>query len=87
MMAGLIPQAFLDDLLVRVPIADVVGSRVPLKKAGTSLKACCPFHNEKTPSFNVNAKKNFYHCFGCGVSGNAITFLREYDNLSFTEAV
>lgn len=86
-MSGMIPQAFLDELLARVPIAEVVGSRVPLKKAGSSLKACCPFHNEKTPSFNVNVKKGYYHCFGCGVSGNAITFLREHDNLSFTEAV
>lgn len=87
-MAGLIPQPFIDELVARVPIAQVIGSRgVQLKKAGTSMKACCPFHNENTPSFHVNAKKNFYHCFGCGVSGNAITFLREHDNLTFVEAV
>lgn len=86
-MSGLIPQAFIDDLLHRVPIAEVVGSRVQLKKAGGSLKACCPFYQEKTPSFHVNAQKNFYHCFGCGVNGNAINFLRDHDNLSFTEAV
>lgn len=86
-MAGLIPQGFIDDLLHRVPIAEVVGSRIQLKKAGGSLKACCPFHQEKTPSFHVNAQKNFYHCFGCGVNGNAINFLRDHDNLSFVEAV
>lgn len=86
-MAGLIPQSFIEDLVARVPLTDVIGSRITLKKSGSSIKACCPFHNEKTPSFNVNPKKNFYHCFGCGVSGNAITFLREYDNLSFVEAV
>lgn len=86
-MAGLIPQAFIDDLLHRVPIAEVVSSRVQLKKAGGSLKACCPFHQEKTPSFHVNVQKNYYHCFGCGVNGNAINFLRDHDNLSFNEAV
>ncbi|KZY35278.1 MULTISPECIES: DNA primase [unclassified Oleiphilus] len=86
-MAGLIPQDFIEDLVARVPIAEVVGSRVQLKKAGTALKACCPFHQEKTPSFHVNAQKNFYHCFGCGASGNSINFLREHDNLDFNEAV
>lgn len=86
-MAGLIPQDFIEDLVARVPIAEVVGSRVQLKKAGTALKACCPFHQEKTPSFHVNAQKNFYHCFGCGASGNSINFLRDHDNLAFNEAV
>lgn len=86
-MSGLIPQIFIDELLARVPIAEVVSSRVQLKKSGATLKACCPFHQEKTPSFHVNSQKNFYHCFGCGMSGNAITFLREHDNLSFIEAV
>lgn len=86
-MSGLIPQAFIEDLLHRVPIAEVVGSRVQLKKAGGSLKACCPFHQEKTPSFHVNAQKNYYHCFGCGVNGNSINFLRDHDNLTFNEAV
>ncbi len=86
-MAGQIPKGFIDDLLARLPIVDVVSSRVTLKKAGTSYKACCPFHNENTPSFVVNAQKNFYHCFGCGVNGNAINFLRDYENLSFNEAV
>lgn len=86
-MSGMIPQSFIDDLLDRAPLAEVVRTRVELKKSGSTLKACCPFHNEKTPSFNVNTRKNFYHCFGCGASGNAINFLREHDNLSFTEAV
>ncbi|MDX1452947.1 MAG: DNA primase [Oleiphilaceae bacterium] len=86
-MAGLIPQSFIDDLLARVPIAEVVATRVQLKKAGSSLKACCPFHQEKTPSFHVNTQKNFYHCFGCGANGNSINFLRDHDNLSFIEAV
>ena len=86
-MAGLIPQIFLDDLLARVPIAEIISSRIQLKKSGATLTACCPFHQEKTPSFHVNTQKNFYHCFGCGVNGNAITFLREHDNLSFVEAV
>lgn len=86
-MAGMIPQSFIDDLLGRLPIQDVVASRLPLKRSGTSLKACCPFHQEKTPSFHVLPQKNFYHCFGCGASGDAISFLREFDSLSFNEAV
>ncbi len=86
-MAGLIPQDFIEDLVARVPIAEVVGSRVQLKKVGSSLKACCPFHQEKTPSFHINVQKNFYHCFGCGANGNSINFLREHDNLAFNEAV
>jgi DNA primase len=86
-MAGLIPQGFIEDLIARVPVSDVVGSRIQLKKHGGTYKACCPFHQEKTPSFHVNAQKNFYHCFGCGASGNSINFLREYENLSFNEAV
>lgn len=86
-MAGLIPQDFIADLIDRVPVAEVVGSRITLKKSGTTLTACCPFHQEKTPSFHVNVQKNFYHCFGCGANGNSINFLREHDNLSFNEAV
>jgi DNA primase len=86
-MAGLIPQGFIEDLVARVPVSDVVGSRIQLKKSGGTFKALCPFHQEKTPSFHVNAQKNFYHCFGCGASGNSINFLREYENLSFNEAV
>ncbi|MGB5325704.1 MAG: DNA primase [Pseudomonadales bacterium] len=86
-MAGLIPQRFIDDLLERVDIVEVIDQRVTLKKAGRSYKACCPFHNEKTPSFNVNADKQFYYCFGCGAGGNAIGFLMDYDNVDFPAAV
>lgn len=86
-MSGQIPQSFIEDLRDRVSIIDVVSSRVQLKKAGSTYKACCPFHNENTPSFTVNRQKGFYHCFGCGASGDAISFLREHDNLSFVEAV
>src|SRR5690348_14186247 len=86
-MAGRIPQYFIDDLLARTDIAEIVGGRVPLKKAGKEFKACCPFHDEKTPSFNVVPDKQFYHCFGCGAHGTALTFLMEYDHLSFVEAI
>jgi len=86
-MSGLIPQAFLDDLLLRTDLVELIDSYVPLKKAGNSHIACCPFHNEKGPSFNVIAKKQFYHCFGCGESGNAISFVMRYLNQGFTEAV
>ena len=86
-MAGLIPQDFIADLVERVPLSEVIGSRITLKKSGSSLTACCPFHQEKTPSFHVNVQKNFYHCFGCEANGNSINFLREHDNLSFNEAV
>jgi len=86
-MAGLIPQYFIDDILARTDIVEVIDSRVPLKKAGTNHKACCPFHNEKTPSFSVSETKQFYHCFGCGESGSALRFLMEYEHLSFPEAV
>lgn len=84
---GLIPQHFIQDLLNRIDIVDLIDSRVPLKKAGANYKACCPFHGEKTPSFNVSQTKQFYHCFGCGVNGNAISFLMEYDRLEFPDAV
>ncbi len=84
---GLIPQHFIQDLLNRVDIVDLIDSRVPLKKAGANYKACCPFHGEKTPSFNVSQSKQFYHCFGCGANGNAISFLMEYDRLEFPDAV
>lgn len=86
-MAGRIPQAFIDDLLARVDIIEVIGQYVPLKKAGANHKACCPFHGEKTPSFSVNQQKQFYHCFGCGVSGNALSFLIEFDSMHFVDAV
>ncbi|MGA0098462.1 MAG: DNA primase [Steroidobacteraceae bacterium] len=86
-MAGRIPQAFIDELLVRTDIVEVVGSRVQLKKAGREWKAPCPFHNEKTPSFWVSPDKQFYHCFGCGAHGTALGFLMEHDRLPFPEAV
>lgn len=86
-MAGLIPDSFIDDLLARVDIVEVVERRVPLKKSGHEWAACCPFHNEKTPSFTVSPQKQFYHCFGCGVHGSAITFLMEYEHLEFPDAV
>lgn len=84
---GRIPQSFIDELLARVDIVDVINARVPLKKTGRNFAACCPFHDEKTPSFSVSPHKQFYHCFGCGVSGSAIGFLMEYDHLTFPEAV
>lgn len=86
-MAGLIPQHFIDDLLARTNIVDVVDSRVKLKKAGKNYHACCPFHNEKTPSFTVAGDKQFYYCFGCGAKGNAVGFVMEYDNVDFPTAV
>ena len=82
-----IPQTFIDDLLTRVDIIDVIDKRVPLKKTGSNYSARCPFHNEKTPSFTASARKQFYYCFGCGASGNAIGFLMQHDNLSFIEAI
>lgn len=86
-MKGLIPRQFIDDLLAKSNIVDVVNQRVKLKKSGQNYQACCPFHHEKTPSFTVSEKKQFYHCFGCGAHGNAISFLMEYDKLEFVEAI
>jgi DNA primase len=86
-MAGRIPQAFIDDLIARTDIVELIGSRVQLKRAGREWKACCPFHNEKTPSFWVSPEKQFYHCFGCGAHGTAIGFLMEHDKLPFPDAV
>jgi DNA primase len=86
-MAGRIPQSFIDDLTARADIIELIGSRVELKKAGREYRACCPFHNEKTPSFWVSPQKQFYHCFGCGAHGTALGFLMEYDKLSFPEAI
>lgn len=86
-MAGLIPQDFIDDLIARADIVEVIGKRVQLKKAGREFKACCPFHDEKTPSFTVSPNKGFYHCFGCGAHGTAIGFLMEYEHMSFVEAI
>ncbi len=86
-MAGRIPQSFIDELIARTDIVEVVGSRVQLRKAGREWKACCPFHNEKTPSFWVSPDKQFYHCFGCGAHGTALGFLMEHDKLPFPDAV
>jgi DNA primase len=86
-MAGRIPKQFIDELLTRSDIVDVIDSYVPLKKAGKDYKACCPFHEEKTPSFTVSVDKQFYHCFGCGAHGSAIGFLMDYEHMSFVEAV
>ena len=83
----MIPDSFIQELLGRVDIVDVIERHVPLKKAGTNFTACCPFHSEKTPSFSVSPSKQFYHCFGCGVSGSAIGFLMQYSGLGFVEAV
>lgn len=87
MHSGLIPRPFIDELLNQTDIVEFIDSYVPLKKQGSSHIACCPFHNEKTPSFNVIAKKQFYHCFGCGTSGNAISFAMNYLHLSFSDAI
>ena len=86
-MAGRIPQTFIDELIARADIVEIIGSRVPLKKAGREFKACCPFHDEKTASFWVSPDKQFYHCFGCGAHGTALGFLMQYEQLPFPEAV
>jgi DNA primase len=86
-MSGRIPQAFLDDLLDRVDIVEVIDRRVKLKKTGKNYSARCPFHEERSPSFSVNPDKQFYYCFGCGAGGNALTFVMEYENLEFPQAV
>jgi len=86
-MSGLIPDSFIEELLARSDIVDVIERRVPLKRAGSEFQACCPFHNEKTPSFTVSPKKQFYHCFGCGAHGSAIGFLMQYEGLEFLDAV
>ncbi|MFH7566332.1 DNA primase [Oceanimonas smirnovii] len=86
-MAGRIPQQFIDDLLARTDIVDLIDQRVRLKKAGKNYQACCPFHNEKSPSFTVSPDKQFYHCFGCGAHGTALGFLMEYDGLEFLDAI
>ena len=87
MMAGRIPESFIDELMNRVDVVEVIDARVPLKKAGKEYKACCPFHGEKTPSFTVSQSKQFYHCFGCGAHGTAVGFLMEYEHMPFPEAI
>jgi DNA primase len=86
-MSGRIPQPFIDEVVARSDIVEIIGARVPLKKAGREFRACCPFHNEKTPSFWVSPDKQFYHCFGCHVHGTAIGFLMAYEKLGFLDAV
>lgn len=83
----MIPQSFIQDLLTRIDIVDVIERHLTVKKGGANYFACCPFHGEKTPSFSISPTKQFYHCFGCGVHGNAISFLMEYSGLSFIDAV
>ncbi len=82
-----IPKTFIDELLTRIDIVDIINQRLPLKKTGSNHVACCPFHQEKTPSFTVSGNKQFYYCFGCGASGNAIGFLMQHDHLNFVEAI
>ena len=86
-MSGLIPDSFIEELLARSDIVDIIERRVPLKRVGHEFQACCPFHNEKTPSFTVSPKKQFYHCFGCGAHGSAIGFLMQFEGLEFLDAV
>ncbi|MEJ2325471.1 MAG: DNA primase [Chromatiaceae bacterium] len=86
-MAGRIPPQLIDEILARTDIVDLINSRVPLRKAGKDYQACCPFHDEKTPSFTVSREKQFYHCFGCGAHGSAIGFLMEYERRGFLEVV
>ncbi|NNL04082.1 MAG: DNA primase [Xanthomonadales bacterium] len=86
-MGGLIPDSFIEELLGRIDIVEIIERRVPLKKAGREFQACCPFHDEKTPSFTVSPQKQFYHCFGCGAHGSAIGFMMNYEGLEFVDAV
>lgn len=86
-MSGRIPQSFIDNILNRTDIVDLIDTRVKLRKSGKNYSACCPFHNEKTPSFTVTRDKQFYYCFGCGASGNAISFLMDYERLNFVDAI
>jgi len=86
-MGGLIPESFIDELLGRLDIVEVIERHVPLKRAGREYQACCPFHDEKTPSFTVSPQKQFYHCFGCGAHGSVIGFLMNYEGLEFVDAV
>ena len=83
----MIPESFIQELLHRTDLVDLIDGFVPLKKAGANFAACCPFHSEKSPSFTVSPTKQFYHCFGCGAHGTAIGFLMEYSGLGFIDAV
>ena len=86
-MAELIPQDFIDDLVQRIDVVEVIGNRIEIKKAGKEYKGLCPFHTEKTPSFTVSQDKGFYHCFGCGAHGTGLGFLIDFDRLTFIEAI
>ncbi len=86
-MGGLIPESFIEELLGRVDIVELIERHVPLKRSGREFQACCPFHDEKTPSFTVSPQKQFYHCFGCGAHGTAISFMMNYEGLEFIDAV
>jgi DNA primase len=86
-MGGLIPESFIEELLGRVDIVELIERHVPLKRSGREFQACCPFHDEKTPSFTVSPQKQFYHCFGCGAHGSAISFMMKYEGLEFIDAV
>src|SRR5210317_579446 len=86
-MAGLIPDSFIEELLARSDVVELIERRVPLKRVGSEYHACCPFHDEKTPSFTVSPRKQFYHCFGCGAHGSAIGFLMNFEGLEFVDAV
>ena len=87
MSAGRIPQTFIDEVLLRTDVVDLIDARVKLKRAGKNYSACCPFHTEKSPSFTVNREKQFYYCFGCGATGNALSFLMEHDRLDFIDGL
>ncbi|HET6564567.1 MAG TPA: DNA primase [Xanthomonadales bacterium] len=86
-MGGLIPDSFIEELLGRADIVELIERHIPLKRNGREFQACCPFHDEKTPSFTVSPQKQFYHCFGCGAHGSAIGFLMNYEGLEFIDAV
>ena len=86
-MAGLIPQSFIDDLVNRADIVEIINAHVSLKKAGREYTACCPFHDEKSPSFTVSPQKQFYHCFGCGAHGTVLGFMMNYERLEFVDAI
>ena len=83
----MIPESFIQELLNRIDVVELIDAYVPLKKAGANFAACCPFHSEKSPSFTVSPTKQFYHCFGCGAHGTAISFLMEYSGLGFIDAL
>ncbi|HKX56104.1 MAG TPA: CHC2 zinc finger domain-containing protein, partial [Xanthomonadales bacterium] len=86
-MGGLIPDSFIEELLGRADIVELIERHIPLKRNGREFQACCPFHDEKTPSFTVSPQKQFYHCFGCGAHGSAISFLMNYEGLEFVDAI